>query len=60
MRASEFIHYINRKDVGLGRNVKNEDYTHLTIKSYTKRVRYNYQLNLRRQNKCQKNLKKES
>ena len=48
MRATEFIHYINRKDVGLGRNVKDEEYTHITIKSYTKRARYEYQLNLRR------------
>ena len=51
MRATEFIHYINRKDVGLGRNIKDEDYTHITIKSYTKRIRYQYLLNLRRINK---------
>jgi len=50
MRVSEFIHYINRKDVGLGRNVKNEDYTHITIKSYTKRTRYEYQLKRRKEN----------
>ena len=50
MRATEFIHYINRKDVGLGRNVKDEDYTHITIKQTTKRIRYNYQLELRRKN----------
>ena len=48
MRATEFIHYMNRKDVGLGRNVRDEDYTHITIKSYTKRLRYQYQLNMRR------------
>ena len=51
MRATEFVHYMNRKDVGLGRNVRDEDYTHITIKSYTKRLRYQYQLNLRRINK---------
>ena len=51
MRATEFVHYINRKDVGLGSNIKDEDYTHITIKSYTKRLRYQYQLNLRRINK---------
>ena len=50
MRASQFIHYINRKDVGLGRNVKDDDYTHITIKLTTKRIRYNYQLELRRKN----------
>ena len=51
MRASEFVHYINRKDVSLGRNVKDEDYTHITVKTYTKRIRYQYQLMLRRINK---------
>jgi len=51
MRVTEFIHYINRKDVGLGRNVRDIDYTHITIKSYTKRLRYQYQLNLRRLSK---------
>ena len=51
MRATEFIHYINRKDVKLGRNVKDEDYTHITIKQHTKRTRYLYQLELRRINK---------
>ena len=48
MRATEFIHYINRKDVGLGRNVKNEDYTHLTVNQKAKRKRYIYQLELRK------------
>ena len=48
MRVTEFIHYINRKDVGLGKNIKDEDYTHITIKQITKRTRYEYQLMLRR------------
>ena len=48
MRATEFIHYINRKDVGLGRNIKDIDYSHITIKQSTKRARYQYQLELRR------------
>ena len=48
MRATEFIHYINRKDVKLGRNVKDEEYTHITVKQLTKRLRYEYQLNMRR------------
>ena len=51
MRATEFIHYINRKDVALGRNVSTAEYTHISIKQATKRVRYQYQLNLRRLNK---------
>ena len=50
MRVTEFIHYINRKDVGLGRNIKDIDYSHITIKQRTKRVRYEYQLELRRKN----------
>ena len=51
MRATEFIDYMNRKDVSLGRNVKDTEYTHITIKTYTKRLRYQYQLMLRRLNK---------
>ena len=47
MRASEFMHYLNRKDVGLGSNVKYEDYTHLTIRMVHKRLRYEYQRSLR-------------
>lgn len=48
MRISEFVHYINRKDVALGRNVSDNEYTHITIKKATKRARYQYQLNMRR------------
>ena len=51
MRVSEFIDYINRKDVKLGSNVKDSEYTHITIKQRTKRIRYHYQLEIRRQNK---------
>ena len=51
MRATEFIHYMNRKDVGLGRNVRDIDYTHITIKQHTKRLRYKYQLMLRERSK---------
>ena len=50
MRMTEFVHYMNRKDVRLGRNVKDEDYTHITIKQLTKRLRYQYQLEMRRKN----------
>ena len=50
MRVSEFIHYLNRKDVGLGRNVNSSDYTHLTIRMVHKRLRYEYQTKLRSKN----------
>ena len=49
MRATEFIHYLNRTDVGLGSNVKYEDYTHLTIRMHTKRLRYEYQKQRRKE-----------
>ena len=42
MRATEFMHYLNRTDVGLGSNIKEDDYTHLTIRMVHKRCRYNY------------------
>ena len=43
MRASEFIHYINRKDVALGRNVSDSEYTHISIKQATKQIEENEQ-----------------
>ena len=43
MRATEFIDYITRKDVHLGKNVKPEEYTHITIRMIHKRLRYEYQ-----------------
>ena len=50
MRASEYIHYLNRKDVALGRNIEKHEYTHLTIRMIHKRQRYEYQLMIRRKN----------
>ena len=50
MRASEYLHYLNRKDVALGKNTEKHEYTHFTIKMVHKRKRYEYQLMLRRKN----------
>lgn len=47
MRATEFIHFLNRTDIGLGQNPPKRDYTHFTPKMYSKRLRYEHQLKLR-------------
>ena len=47
-RATEFIHFMNRTDVKLGANPKEQDYTHYTPRMYAKRRRYEYQLMLRK------------
>lgn len=54
MRASEFIHFMNRTDVGLGANPPERDYTHFTPRMYSKRRRYEYQKMLREQQKEKK------
>ena len=51
MRASEYIHFMNRTDIGLGVNPPDRDYTHFTPRMYAKRRRYEYQLMLRKQKK---------
>tara|TARA_R100001594_G_scaffold24002_2_gene46978 strand:- start:554 stop:730 length:177 start_codon:yes stop_codon:yes gene_type:complete len=48
MRATEYIDYLTRTNVGLGKNIKEHEYTHLTITQKLKRERYNYQKELRR------------
>ena len=48
MRASEFIHYVNRKDVHLGKNIKEDEYTHFTVRMIHKRIRYQYQIQRRK------------
>ena len=47
MRATEFIHFMNREDIGLGATPPERDYTHFTPRMYSKRKRYEYQLMLR-------------
>ena len=47
MRVTEYMHYITRKDLKLGRREAPTDYTHLTIINYIKRVRYEYQCKLK-------------
>ena len=54
MRATEYIDYITRKDVHLGKNVKPEEYTHITIKMIHKRQRYQYQLQRRKDERLRK------
>ena len=51
MRASEFMHFMNRTDIGLGQNPKERDYTHYTPRMLAKRRRYEYQKMLREQKK---------
>jgi len=47
--VTEYIDYITRTDVHLGKNVKPHEYTHITIRMIHKRERYQYQM-LRRKN----------
>jgi len=54
MRATEFMHFMNRTDIGLGQNPKERDYTHYTPRMLAKRARYEYQKMLREQNKLKK------
>ena len=51
MRATEFIDYITRRDVHLGKNIKPYEYTHITIRMSHKRIRYEYQLQRRKDEK---------
>ena len=46
-RASEFMHFINRTDIGLGENPPEHDYVHMAITMKVKRARYLYQKMLR-------------
>ena len=59
MRATEFMHFMNRTDIGLGANPKEQDYTHYTPRMYAKRRRYEYQKMLRSQNASKSKDKKE-
>jgi len=54
MRATEFMHFMNRKDIGLGQNPPDRDYTHYTPRMYAKRRRYEYQKMLRSLNEDKK------
>ena len=48
MRATEYIHFLTRDNLNLGKNPKEHEYTHLTITQKIKRDRYDYQKSLRR------------
>jgi len=54
MRATEFMHFMNRTDIGIGQNPKERDYTHYTPRMLGKRARYEYQKMLREQVKLKK------
>ena len=43
MRVTEFIHWINRTDLKLGRRPSEHEYTHLTLTTKIKRARYLHQ-----------------
>ena len=47
MRVTEYIDFITRKDLKLGRNPGNDDYTHFTPWTIHKRQRYLYQCKLK-------------
>tara|TARA_R100001594_G_C4042829_1_gene263555 strand:- start:1614 stop:1778 length:165 start_codon:yes stop_codon:yes gene_type:complete len=51
MRASEYIDYLTRNDLGLGKNPSPLDYTHFTVRMIHKRQRYEYQKMMRDTNK---------
>ena len=60
MRISEYIDYITRTDVHLGKNIKPHEYTHITIRMIHKRQRYEYQLQRRKNARDKKRLTKNS
>jgi len=51
VRATEYIDYITRKDLHLGKNPSVNDYTHITIRKVHKRQRYEYQKQRRQDEK---------
>jgi hypothetical protein len=44
-RVTEFMHFINidRKNLKLGQNLSDDDYTHMTVTMKVKRARYEHQ-----------------
>ena len=47
MRVTEYVHFITRTDLKLGRNPKDSDYTHFSPWATHKRQRYRYQCMLK-------------
>ena len=47
MRLTEYIHYLNRTDIGMTSDPEPEDYSHFTPWNKDKRARYLYQCKLR-------------
>ena len=54
MRVSEYIDYITRIDVHLGKNIKPNEYTHITIRMVHTRQRYEYQKQRRKDERDKK------
>ena len=50
-RTTEYMHFMNRKDLGLGRNPNERDYVYFTPRMIHKRERYEYQKKLREMEK---------
>lgn len=46
MRLTEYIHWLNRTDIGIAQREKESDYTHLVVRTQYKRDRYQYQCRL--------------
>tara|TARA_Y100000592_G_scaffold82781_1_gene131826 strand:+ start:5014 stop:5193 length:180 start_codon:yes stop_codon:yes gene_type:complete len=57
-RVTEFVHFMNRKDIGLGQNPPERDYVYWTPWTKHKRWRYEYQKMLREQEKIKAKEKK--
>ena len=47
MRLTEYIHWLNRTDIGIAANPKQDDYMYLRVSMKDKRARYLYQCKLR-------------
>ena len=60
MRLTEYMDYLNRTDVHLGKNIKPSEYTHITIRMVHKRQRYQYQVQRRKDERDRKKLEKNS
>jgi hypothetical protein len=60
MRLTEYIDYLTRTDVHLGKNIKPSEYTHITIRMVHKRQRYEYQVQRRKDARIKEKLAKNS
>tara|TARA_Y100001963_G_scaffold141520_1_gene209822 strand:- start:509 stop:670 length:162 start_codon:yes stop_codon:yes gene_type:complete len=47
MRLTEYMHFINRMDIGISENPGHSDYNHITLSYRQKRARYLLQCRVR-------------